>query len=70
MTESAEAETERVPKQQPQMFAKEEEVSENAIDGLLQNHSLWKMLRITAYILRFITNCKGKERQEGKLTTD
>ena len=35
ITESAEAEAERAPKQQLQMLAKEEAVIENAIDGLL-----------------------------------
>ena len=68
--ESAEAETERVPKQQIQMFAKEEKIIENTIDGLLQKHLFWKTMRITAYILRFINNCKGKEKQKGTLTTD
>ena len=49
--ESAEAETARVPKQQLQMFAKNEKDIKDAIDGLLQKNALWKVLKIAAYIL-------------------
>ena len=66
MTESAEAETERVPKQQLQMFVKDEKVSENAIDCLLQKYSLWKTLRIAAYILQLQREGKAARYTDSK----
>ena len=70
MRENAEAEAERIPKEQRQMLNREYNVIENAIDGLLQKYSFWKTLQITAYIVQFITNCKGKEGQKCMLTSD
>lgn len=51
------------------MLAKEETVPENAVKDLLGKHALWKTLRIAAFMLRFITNCREKEKQTEMLTT-
>ena len=47
------------------------ERSSNTLDKLLQKFSLWKTLRITAWMMRFIKNIKVKkeEQQSGPLVT-
>eukprot|EP00794_Sanderia_malayensis_P008666 gene8666-9599_t len=50
------------------MLAKEEKDGE--ADSLLEKGTLWKKLRITAYMWRFINNCRGKEKRSGLLTTE
>ena len=46
--------------------------TEDELDGLIQKWNFWKTMRITAWMLKFIENCKaGKRstRKTGPLTT-
>eukprot|EP00795_Rhopilema_esculentum_P008342 gene8342-14309_t len=68
--ESKETEAEKLPKKERLMLAKEEKVVTNAVKDLLEKHTLWKTLRITALVLRFVTNCRRQEKQTGMLTAE
>ena len=52
------------------MLAKEEKVITNAVKDLLEKHTLWKKLQITALVLRFVTNCRRQEKQTGMLKAE
>ena len=41
----------------------------SCLHKLLEKHNLWKILRITAWIIRFIFNLMGKPRRCGVLST-
>lgn len=57
------------PKLEKQLFAKEEEQNETT-DPLLHKYaSYWKLLRVTAFVKRFIDNCRKSEKERGPLTT-
>ena len=68
--ESKETEAEKLPKRDRQMFTKEETTSANQVRDLLEKHTLWKTLQITAFIQRFVGNSRRKEKQTGMLTTE
>ena len=57
------------PKLEKQLFAKEEEQNETTDPLLLKYASYWKLLRVTAFMKRFIDNCRKSEKQKGPLTT-
>lgn len=42
----------------------------NSLIDLDQYNDLGQVLRITAYVLKFIKNCKPKQKVEGHLTTE
>ena len=70
ISDNAETATEMMPMKGRIMLVKEENDCENdSLDGLLERGKLWKTLRITAYMRRFVNNCRGKEKQSGLLTT-
>ncbi|XP_022809717.1 uncharacterized protein LOC111346708 [Stylophora pistillata] len=57
------------PKLEKQLLAKEEEQNEMT-DLLLHKYaSYWKLLRVTAFVKRFIDNCRKCEKERGPLTT-
>ena len=52
------------------MFAKEEGEQNGTLDALLDQYaSYWKLLRVTAFVRRFTSNCRQMEKQKGPLTT-
>ena len=58
------------PKLENQMLAKEEK-KDLIVDELLHRYSsYWKLLRVTAYVKRFVNNCKETEKQKGPLKTE
>ena len=68
MCETSDATLETIrPKFERQLLAKEEE--KNCIVGQLLHKysSFWKLLRVTAYVKRFINNCAKTEKQKGPL---
>ena len=70
ISDNAETATEMMPMKERAMLAKEEKVGENdSLDSLLERRTLWKTLRITAYMMRFAKNCQRKEKRSGLLTT-
>ena len=56
------------PKLEKQLFAKKEE-NETTDPLLVEYASYWKLLRVTAFLKRFIDNCRKSEKQKGPLTT-
>ena len=70
ISDNAETATEMMPMKERAMLAKEEKDGENdSLDSLLERRTLWKTLRITAYMMRFAKNCQRKEKRSGLLTT-
>ena len=58
-----------MPKPEKQLLAKEEEKN-LIVDQLLHKYaSYWKLLRVTAFVRRFIDNCKKTEKRKGPLQT-
>ena len=55
-------------------FSKENEVMIDEWDSLLERKPYWTTLRITAWVLRFVNNCKAKvnntKKSRGALTTE
>ena len=71
ISEDASTETERLPKNERQMLAKEEKIGEKgALSNLLEKHPLWKTLRITALVMRFISNCRDGRKKNSALSTE
>eukprot|EP00794_Sanderia_malayensis_P020735 gene20735-22766_t len=67
ISDNAGTATEVIPRKERLMLAKEGET--DSFDSLLEKRTLWKILRITAYMWRFINNCRGKEKRSGLLKT-
>lgn len=58
------------PTLEKQMLAKEERENET-IDALLHKYaSYWKLLRVTAFVRRFIYNCRETEKRKGPLAAE
>ena len=59
------------PKFENQLLAKEEEEKNLTVDQLLHKYlSYWNLLRVTAYVKRFVHNCKKTETKKGTLKTE
>jgi len=59
-----------MPKPEKQLLAKEEEKN-LIVDQLLHEYASYvKFLRVTAFVRRFIDNCKKKEKRKGPLQTE
>ena len=70
--ETGDALTEKREPKIKAMMAIEEDTTNTALEfmnEMLQRFNYWKLLRITAWILRFKTNCLG-QRSKGPLTTE
>ena len=71
ISENDSTETERLPRKERQMLAKEEKIREKGVlSNLLEKHPLWKTLRITALVMRFITNCRDGRKKNSALLTE
>ena len=58
------------PEFESQLLAKEEEKN-LTVDQLLHKYlSYWNLLRVTAYVTRFVHNCKKTESKKGTLKTE
>ena len=57
------------PKLEKLLFAKEEEQNETKEPLLCKYASYWKHLRGTAFVKRFIDNCRKSEKEKGQLRT-
>ena len=66
--EKNETKSEALPRKENQMLIKEVDVSDQ-FDAVLEKFPFWKMVRITAFVLRFIGRCKGQKIEEGLLTS-
>ena len=70
ITETPEAESEILPSKEKQMIVKEEKVVPDQLEMLLEKFLYWKMVRITAFVMRFIAKCRGDETREAMLTSE
>ena len=64
--------TEITPKRDRALL--ENEQMDNTQEGwtnkILQKHKYWKLLRITAFVQRFINNCRNESKKSGPLNTE
>jgi len=69
---SPKSDKERVkPKHEKQLLVKETEEVNEIRDRLLSKYaSYWKLLRVTAFVKRFINNCKKSKKLKGPLMTE
>ena len=59
------------PKYEKQILVKETEKTNEIRDSLLSKYaSYWKLLRVTAFVKRFINNCKKCKTLKGPLMTE
>ena len=58
------------PKFENQLLAKEEEKNLTVDQFLHKYSSYWNLLGVTAYVKRFVNNCKKTERKKGTLKTE
>ena len=65
--ESQEILKEKVACKEKQMLAKETTV--NDFESMLQKHSHWKVMRITAYVMRFLRHCRKEGKAENNIIT-
>ena len=72
VSETSETPRESVkPKFEKQLLAKEEGEKNVTTDTLLHKYaSYWKLLRLTAFVRRFIENCRKGAMHKGPLTTE
>ena len=58
---------EKVACKEKQMLVKETTV--NDFESMLQKHSYWKAMRITAYVMRFLRHCRREGKAENNIIT-
>ena len=70
ITKIPEAESETLPRKEKQMLVKEEKVVPDQLGMLLEKFLYWKLVRITAFVMRFIAKYRGDKTQEVMLTSE
>ena len=72
LTENSEHCKERIkPKHEKQLLVKLKEETNETRDTLLSKYaSFWKLLRVTAFLKRFIHNCRNHKKYKGPLMTE
>ena len=70
ITETPEAESEILSRKEKQILVKEEKVVPDQLEMLLEKFLYWKMVRITAFVMRFIAKCRGDKMQDVMLTSE
>ena len=71
ITETKEARTEHIPKERALLEVdRERDVQHEWQATMLQKYAYWKLLRVTAYIRRFIDYCQKKKENIGPLTAE
>ena len=70
--ETKEASCETLPAKKEKVLLEKEGGATNErkewVENILRKHKYWKLLRVTAYLLRFVNNCRQKEQRKGPLT--
>ena len=54
---------ERIPRAEKQLLIKQIDQDTGGIEGMLKKCSYWKLIRITAYIIRFLEHCQKMEKK-------
>ena len=71
VTENSENRKERIkPKHEKQLLVKVKETNETRDTLLSKYASYWKLLRVTAFLKRFIHNCRNHKKYKGPLMTE
>jgi len=72
VTENSENCKERIkPKHEKHLLVKVKEETNDTRDTLLSKYaSYWKLLRVTAFLKRFIYNCRNHKKYKGPLMTE
>ena len=69
--ETSDAQKERIPRAEKQLLIKQMDQGTSYLDGMLTRYSYWKLIRITAYVIRFVEHCcKRKKRNCLQLTSE
>ena len=64
-------ETEKMPKKEKQVLAKEgRNGKEGILSNLLEKYPLWKTIRLTVLVMRFIANCHEGKKKRSVLSTE
>ena len=70
IVETPETLCESLPRREKQLLAKDKIKEPDQLGTLLEKFSYWKTLRITAFVMRFISRCRGRRIQEPVLTLE
>ena len=69
--ETSDAQKERIPRAEKQLLIKQMDQGTSYFGGMLTRYSYWKLIRITAYVIRFVEHCcKRKKRNCLQLTSE
>ena len=72
ITETKEASVETVQQKEEKLIFEQDHHNERMewTESLLSKYKCWRLFRITAFVLRFVGNCRRQENQSGPLTTE
>lgn len=62
VSETSDALKEKIPRTEKQLLAKQTDQDTNDLDRMLIKYPYWKLMRITAYITRFVEHCHKKKK--------
>ena len=60
--ETSEAQKERIPRTEKQLLIKPIDQDTSGFERMLTKHSYWKLIRITAYVIRFAEHCRKRKK--------
>ena len=60
--ETSEAQKERIPRTEKQLLIKPIDQDTSGFERMLTKHSYWKLIRITAYVIRFVEHCRKRKK--------
>ena len=72
ITETKEASVETVQQKEEKLIFEQDHHNERKewTESLLSKYKCWRLFRITAFVLRFVGNCRRQKKQSGPLTTE
>ena len=72
ITETKEASVETVQQKEEKLIFEQDHHNERKewTESFLSKYKCWRLFRITAFVLRFVGNCRRQEKQSGPLTTE
>ena len=72
ITETKEASVETVQQKEEKLIFEQDHHNERNewTESFLSKYKCWRLFRITAFVLRFVGNCRRQEKQSGPLTTE
>ena len=72
ITETKEASVETVQQKEEKLIFEQDHHNERKewTESFLSKYKCWRLFRITAFVLRFVGNCRRQKKQSGPLTTE